>query len=161
MSIDLMAISIMQIICGGGLILLYGLFCDLLGVEPTNLAEQLLSQFCGIFLFIGYFTVSIGVFGNSIGKNAMKLQIISEITGKKLTAMQAFQRSLGYLLSSWTYLVGFLMAYFRKDKKALHDLVCATNVYDMTRTKQEPQLLLPLNNKQLDYIIEESIKKVG
>jgi len=145
MTIDLMIIACLQILLGSSVILLYGLFCNLLGIESLEKTEEILSQFCGIFLFIGYFTMSVGLFGNTAGKYVTNIQIISEKTLSPLSPMQAFQRSLGYILSSWTYAIGFVMAYFRQDKKALHDLVCQTIVVDKRVAASTAQLILPLD----------------
>ncbi|MDD2567019.1 MAG: RDD family protein [Thiovulaceae bacterium] len=37
-------------------------------------------------------------------------------------------RSLGYIVSTLLFLVGFLMVAFRKDKRGLHDLLADTAV---------------------------------
>ena len=145
MTIDLMIITLIQIFLGGGTVLVYGYFCDALSVPTSTGLEEILSQFCGLFFFIGYFTFTMSVFGNTVGKAAVKIVVISEETHKVLTPMQAFQRSLGYLISSWTYAIGFLLAYFRQDKKALHDLICNTTVLDRSPVTKSKQLSLPLN----------------
>ena len=46
---------------------------------------------------------------------------------------QAVTRSVGYIVSTLAFLIGFLMVAFRRDKRSLHDMLAGTSViYDET-----------------------------
>ncbi len=61
------------------------------------------------------------------GYRAYTLQIIDEHTGKKPNAFTIFFRNLCAVLSFFS-LFGWLMMFFRKDSKTLHDLLSRTAV---------------------------------
>jgi len=61
------------------------------------------------------------------GYRAYDLLIIDETTGKKPTAFTVLFRNLCAVLSLFT-LFGWLMMFFRKDSKTLHDLLSRTAV---------------------------------
>ncbi len=128
--IDLALIAAAQLTLGDGTLHLYANLCQTFKSEATLDTTLFLSQFCGGFFFIFYFTFSVGLFGNTVGKKIMRLQVIYEKDGQNHppTLRQAFYRTLGYLMSSWTYMIGFIIPYFRKDKQALHDLLCGSRV---------------------------------
>ena len=80
-------------------------------------------------LFVGYFTVSQGILRKYGGKKKIfQLKTVYGNTQESPTLMQAYWRSMGYLMSSWTYMVGFILPLFRKDNLALHDLLCGSHV---------------------------------
>lgn len=67
--------------------------------------------------------------GGLPGKMLLGLKIIDTRTGYYPSIGRAVSRELfGKMLSSLTLGIGFLMAAFRKDKKALHDLLIKTQV---------------------------------
>ncbi len=125
--IDLGLIAVLQVVFGGGTIKLYEAACHYIGVQSDISMELLMSQFCGAFLFIAYFTFVQGLWGTTVGKKSMNIQVLMA-DGKPLTLKQSYWRALSYLLSSWTYCIGFILPFFRKDKLALHDLLCGTQV---------------------------------
>ncbi|HIC12614.1 MAG TPA: hypothetical protein EYO75_04465 [Sulfurimonas sp.] len=48
-----------------------------------------------------------------------------------ITNQQAISRSIGYIASTFSFLIGFIMVAFRDDKRGLHDLLAGTVViYD-------------------------------
>lgn len=63
------------------------------------------------------------------GYRAYNLQIIDDKTGEKPTAFIILFRNLCAVLSFFTFL-GWLMMFFRKDSKTLHDLLSRTAVID-------------------------------
>ena len=67
--------------------------------------------------------------GASPGKMVMGLKIVDAQTGLYLSPMRAFFReTLGKTISAIPFLIGFLVAAFRIDHKALHDLIFDTTV---------------------------------
>ena len=69
--------------------------------------------------------------GATPGKKFANIKIVDAKTFGPIDNKQAITRSFGYLVSTFTFLIGFLMVIFRKDKKGLHDLLAGTAViYD-------------------------------
>jgi uncharacterized RDD family membrane protein YckC len=48
--------------------------------------------------------------------------------GDKITYLRAFGRYFAKIVSSLTLLIGFIMAAFDDEKRALHDRICDTRV---------------------------------
>ena len=58
---------------------------------------------------------------------ALKLRIVRP-DGSPLTYARAFGRHWGKFLSSITLLIGYIIAAFDSEKRALHDRICDTRV---------------------------------
>jgi len=69
----------------------------------------------------------VGRFGATPGKMAFRLRIVRP-DGGKISYARACGRYFGKLLSSFTLLIGYIMAAFDEQKRALHDRVCDTRV---------------------------------
>jgi len=84
-------------------------------------------QIIFVYFYYGYFYSTRGA---SPGKQLMGLKVLNSETGTYLTFNQAFKREvLGkYILDTLTIGIGYLIAGFREDKKALHDIVFKTQV---------------------------------
>ena len=69
--------------------------------------------------------------GATPGKKFVHIKIVDAQTFQDITNTQAITRSFGYLASTFAFLIGFIMVAFRKDKRALHDILAGTIViYD-------------------------------
>lgn len=66
--------------------------------------------------------------GATPGKKYFHIKIIDYKTLKDIDNRQAITRSLAYIISTIPFLIGFLMVGFRKDKRALHDIIAGTIV---------------------------------
>ncbi|WP_373072796.1 RDD family protein [Sulfurimonas sp.] len=66
--------------------------------------------------------------GATPGKKYLNIKIVDAKTHKDIDNKQAITRSIGYIISTLPFLIGFLMVAFRKDKRALHDLLADTVV---------------------------------
>ena len=66
--------------------------------------------------------------GATPGKKFVHIKIVDAKTFEDITNTQAITRSLGYIASTFAFLIGFLMVGFRKDKRGLHDLLAGTVV---------------------------------
>jgi len=66
--------------------------------------------------------------GATPGKRFVGIHIVDVKTHKELDNQQAIIRSFGYIASTFSFLIGFLMVAFRKDKRGLHDLLAGTMV---------------------------------
>jgi len=65
--------------------------------------------------------------GQTPGKRALGLRVVSVKGLRLVTPFQAVLRYLGYFLSLVS-IVGFFLPLFREDKRALHDLIAGTLV---------------------------------
>ena len=71
--------------------------------------------------------------GATPGKKFVHIKIVDAKSFKDIDNKQALTRSIGYIASTFIFLLGFIMVGFRKDKRALHDLLAGTAViYDDT-----------------------------
>jgi uncharacterized RDD family membrane protein YckC len=69
--------------------------------------------------------------GATPGKKFVHIKIVDAKTFKEIDNKQALTRSIGYIASTFTFLIGFIMVGWRKDKRGLHDLLAGTIViYD-------------------------------
>jgi uncharacterized RDD family membrane protein YckC len=66
--------------------------------------------------------------GATPGKKYLHIKIVDAKTLKDIDNTQAVTRSIGYIISTIPLLIGFIMVGFRKDKRALHDLIAGTVV---------------------------------
>jgi uncharacterized RDD family membrane protein YckC len=80
-----------------------------------------------IIIDIIYVTFMTGKYGQTIGKMALGIKVVME-NNDKVAYKTAFFRSLSVYISYIILCAGFLMVAFRKDKRALHDLICGTKV---------------------------------
>jgi len=76
---------------------------------------------------IFYKTFFVGKFGATPGKMALGLKVVTP-DGGKVSYMRAFARYFGELLSGLILLIGYIMAAFDDEKRALHDRICGTRV---------------------------------
>jgi uncharacterized RDD family membrane protein YckC len=104
----------------------------IIGVDLNNLDFGLKSlasfavSFTVIFFYFGWFYKNKGA---TPGKILMGLRVINKNNGKNLGyARTFFRETLGKLCSGVIFFIGFLMAAFRSDKRALHDLIFDTQV---------------------------------
>lgn len=79
----------------------------------------------GLYGLIYSFLVS--KFGQTPGKKAYELKVVDDKTGLEISFFRAACRFIMFLITATT-LLGLFLPFYRKDKKALHDLVCNTLV---------------------------------
>lgn len=71
--------------------------------------------------------------GATPGKKTVHIKVVDAKTLKEVDNKQAITRSIGYLASVFSLMIGFIMVGIRKDKRGLHDLLAGTAViYDGT-----------------------------
>ncbi len=80
-----------------------------------------------LFTGLSYETFMIGKYGATLGKMACKIQVVTP-EGFKVTYGRAAGRYFAKIVSSFTCLIGFIMAGFDSEKRALHDRMCNTRV---------------------------------
>jgi uncharacterized RDD family membrane protein YckC len=100
------------------------------GNESLALAMSMVAMLGGFVIGIGYyagFHASRG--GATLGKMAVGIKVVRS-DGERITFMRGVGRYFGFILSSLTLMIGFIMAAFTERKQALHDMLCDTLVVD-------------------------------
>lgn len=94
---------------------------------PGTLAALVGLYAFNIFLGSVYPVIFHWRWGQTLGKMAMHIRVVT-VEGGPLSLGTAIIREIGYWVSLITLGVGYLMAAFRSDKRALHDLMAGTRV---------------------------------
>jgi uncharacterized RDD family membrane protein YckC len=94
---------------------------------PTIIAAQGLGFVIRLALFIAYEAYFLSKRGATLGKVALGLKVI-RTDGGPISLGLAVGRSFGYMLSGFILYIGFIMAGFDPQKRALHDRLCNTYV---------------------------------
>jgi uncharacterized RDD family membrane protein YckC len=81
----------------------------------------------GMLIAASYEIFMVGKFGATLGKMACKLRVVSA-DGSKIGYARSTGRYFAKLLSSLMCLIGFIMAFFDPERRALHDRICNTRV---------------------------------
>lgn len=92
--------------------------------------EFLASQyapFLAVSIYAFLYAVLVSKFGHTPGKKAYNMEIVDAFTGEKISFFRALIRFIAFLFTAST-LLGLFIPFYRKDKKALHDLICDTLV---------------------------------
>jgi len=79
----------------------------------------------GVTLYGLIYAFLIAKFGQTPGKKAYEIKVVDDKTFKNIGFFRAFCRYVAFLFSA-TILLGLLTPFYRKDKKALHDIICST-----------------------------------
>ena len=87
----------------------------------------LIAGFMGLLIPMFYEIYFLGKYGATPGKMASGIKVVRS-DGSPLTYGRATGRFFGLWLSYLTLLIGFIMAGFDDEKRALHDRVCDTRV---------------------------------
>lgn len=96
--------------------------------DPTSaLIAGGISTLANFAFAIGMTTWFLGRFGATPGKMAFGLVVVHP-DGRRISYGRAFGRYFAELLSSITLCIGYLMAAFDDEKRALHDRICDTRV---------------------------------
>lgn len=86
----------------------------------------------GMLLGASYVIFFTGKYGATLGKMICRLEII-RADGERISYGRATGRYFAELLSGFTLLIGYIMAAFDAEKRALHDRVCDTRVVKKPR----------------------------
>jgi uncharacterized RDD family membrane protein YckC len=74
-----------------------------------------------------YYIVGHWRWGQTVGKMLLRVRVV-QVDGAPISLGQSLLRFIGYFVSYLTLLLGYLLAGFRSDKRALHDLIAGTRV---------------------------------
>jgi uncharacterized RDD family membrane protein YckC len=81
----------------------------------------------GVTLYGVIYAVLIGKFGQTPGKKAYEIKVVDDKSGEYIGFFRALWRFFLFLFTATTML-GLFLPLYRRDKKALHDLICGTFV---------------------------------
>jgi uncharacterized RDD family membrane protein YckC len=86
-----------------------------------------ISNLVSVVLTGGYFIVLEGGPGQTLGKKALGLRVVTS-SGERIGYLKALARYIGKIISGMILCVGFIMAAFDSEKRTLHDRMCNTRV---------------------------------
>jgi len=84
-------------------------------------------QLVGVLLVAGYFIILEGGPGQTLGKKALGLRVVTP-EGDQIGYLKAFVRHIGKVISGMILCIGFVMAAFDDEKRTLHDRIVDTRV---------------------------------
>ncbi len=84
-------------------------------------------QLVGILIPAAYNTFFIGRYSATLGKMACRIKVVTP-EGGRISYARALGRYFAEILSAIVLLIGYIMAAFDSEKRALHDRVCSTRV---------------------------------
>lgn len=97
------------------------------GVSNESMADSASLQLVFQCIGLAYATFFIGRFGATPGKMACGLKVVSP-DGGAIGYGRALARQLAEYLSALILMIGYIMAAFDSEKRALHDRICRTRV---------------------------------
>jgi uncharacterized RDD family membrane protein YckC len=98
------------------------------GIEPRTSIALTMILFCiQMATAIAYEVFFIGKFGATLGKMACKIRVVTA-DGGSVSYLRAAGRYFAKLISAFACLIGYIMAIFDDEKRALHDRICNTRV---------------------------------
>jgi uncharacterized RDD family membrane protein YckC len=86
-----------------------------------------LAPFIAVSIYALIYAYLLAKFGQTPGKKAYDLKVVDDKTGNFIGFFKSLFRYFMFLLTASTVL-GVFIPFYRKDKKALHDLICNTLV---------------------------------
>jgi uncharacterized RDD family membrane protein YckC len=99
-----------------------------MGAQPAdNVGAQMIATGIGILIAATYEIVMIGKYGATLGKMACKVRVVTA-EGGKVSYGRAAGRYFAKFLSAMICLIGYIMAFFDDERRALHDRICNTRV---------------------------------
>lgn len=105
----------------------YGLTAGGVGESVESMGNNLALQFLYHGLGMAYTTFFLGRYGATPGKMAFGLRVVSP-DGGAIGYLRALGRQLAEYLSGMLLMIGYIMAAFDSEKRALHDRICNTRV---------------------------------
>ena len=125
--IDMIIVTLLGLV-GGFIGTLFGLLFSFYGWGAAALL-QLGVQSIASLLLTGFYFASMesGASRATLGKASIGLMALRD-DNKPMTRQQAFGRAASAFVTALTFYLGFLLCFFRADKKALHDLMSKSKV---------------------------------
>ncbi|WP_415397362.1 RDD family protein [Sulfurimonas sp. CS5] len=86
-----------------------------------------LAPLLGVTLYGLIYALLLSKFGQTPGKRAYEIKVLDDKTGNYIGFFKSLFRFVAFLFTAST-LLGLFLPFYRKDRKALHDLICGTIV---------------------------------
>ncbi|WP_042224390.1 RDD family protein [Oceanobacillus manasiensis] len=93
--------------------------------NDVDTTSESVANFFYSIIFVIIFTGS--KFMGSPGKLACRIKVVN-VDGTQISMLKSIGRFLSYVISALPLLIGFMMAGWNEEKKALHDMICKTRV---------------------------------
>ena len=90
-----------------------------------------LAPLAGVLLYGVIYALLLSRSGQTPGKKAYEMKVVDLKTGQNLSFFRAFYRFIAFLFSA-TILLGLFVPFYRKDNRALHDLIAGSVVINTT-----------------------------
>ena len=87
---------------------------------------QLINAVIYTILAAVYYTIAHYRYGTTLGKKPLGIYVVNHENLEWISLKQSVVRTFGYILSYLPFLIGYLMAAFHPEKRALHDLIAGT-----------------------------------
>jgi uncharacterized RDD family membrane protein YckC len=97
------------------------------GFSTMDLSRLAMMELISLTLGCSYYVFFWSRFGATPGKMALKLKVVTA-QGGPISLGRAFGRYFAYVLSGLTLGIGYIIAAFDSEKRALHDHICNTRV---------------------------------
>lgn len=98
-------------------------------LEISSIMNQFLIYL--ITIKIVYHTYFVWKFRATLGKLAMKIEVVSAEKFVAVTFSQAFNRAVFRIISEMAFYLGFLLAFIGKNRQAFHDKTAKTVVVNV------------------------------
>jgi uncharacterized RDD family membrane protein YckC len=103
-------------------------FVQAAGAQPGDqIRVQIILLIINMSIAAGYETLMIGKYGATLGKMAAKVRVVTA-EGGRVSYARALGRYFSKFLSAMLCLIGYIIAFFDEEKRALHDRICNTRV---------------------------------
>lgn len=120
--IDQVLLTIAGVIIG----FIFGLAFQSSSTDAAAILQGLL-MLISVAIGMGYEVFFVVRFGATPGKMALRLKVVTA-EGGPISVGRAFGRYFAKILSACTLLIGYIIAAFDDEKRALHDRICNTRV---------------------------------
>jgi uncharacterized RDD family membrane protein YckC len=113
----------------------YGFIMQIL-TNREFMASWLFNLFTQAIVFCVFSAICWHFWANTPGKMLMRIKVVDAITLNSISDRQILLRCAGYLLSCFSFMLGFLWINFDKKKRAWHDLIAGTVVVTIPWKKE-------------------------
>ena len=130
-----------------GVILLAGLFGEFSSLESQNPDEMSPAMMAVVLGLTAFYYVAAGAYYALMESSRHQATVGKMVLGIKVVDAQGARLNFGHALGRWfaaalsylTLYIGFLMAAFTHDKRALHDMLANTFVVDQWAYTEHPE----------------------
>ena len=84
--------------------------------------DSTIAPLIGVSLYAFIYSIFLVKTGQTPGKKAYDIKVVDALTYEKLSFFRSLWRFVAFLVSA-TIVIGLVLPFFRKDNKALHDLM--------------------------------------